>query len=93
METRASKICDHCGEVIVPGKYDDNEDGGYNCHCDTCGKPLLECEACFDGSDDCVECEERRDKEQWCPMCDAPTVNMTPAERSLHGHGCKVGRQ
>jgi hypothetical protein len=87
----AKKICDHCGDVIVPGKYDDFADGGFNTRCDTCGKKLIECHDCFDNSDDCVECEERREKEQWCPMCDMPTVAMTPEERGRHVQAHKDG--
>jgi hypothetical protein len=95
-EKMAKKICDHCGQVIVPGKWDDNEDGGFNVHCDTCGKPLLECVDCWNNSDDCIECEERREAEQWCPMCDLPCVAMTWEEKRRHveAHRAEeVGRQ
>lgn len=91
---KAKPTCNICGDplkkwvVIYGSKFE----ATHHVHCDTCQKPLTVCDVCFDSQDDCNACHERREKEQWCPMCDAPTVNMTPAERALHGHHCKVGR-
>jgi hypothetical protein len=56
----------------------------HDVHCDTCGKPLRLCDDCWNGCDDCNECYERREKEQWCPLCDQVCVNMTPDEKKQH---------
>ena len=94
MTTRPTKptnlTCTRCGEVLTfehdiawgrPGKL---ETLGFFVPCDTCKKPQRLCEYCWNNTDDCNECEERREKEQWCPLCDLVCVNMTPEEKQQH---------
>ena len=75
--------CDRCGDPITPSIGDDNGQG-FQVSCDTCKKPLRLCEDCWDNSDDCPECEDRRDEEQRCVLCDMPLVNMTPEVQQRH---------
>jgi hypothetical protein len=85
-EKMAKKNCDNCGEplqatIII---YGDAHPGTFDVNCDTCGRPLRLCNDCWSNSDDCNECQERREKEQWCPLCDLACVNMTPEEKQQH---------
>jgi len=82
----AKKNCDNCGEplqatIII---YGDAHPGTFDVNCDTCGLPLRLCDDCWNSEDHCNECQERREKEQWCPLCDLACVNMTPEEKQQH---------
>jgi len=85
--------CTKCGGTLDPKKDLDwggsrTTTLGFYCDCDTCQLPQRLCEFCWNTSDDCNECEEQREREQWCPMCDTPCVNLTPEEKKSHGHHC-----
>ena len=56
-------------------------------HCDTCCRPLTECEDCWNDSDDCPECAEKREREVWCPLCDRPLMGMSSEEKQRHYDG------
>jgi hypothetical protein len=77
--------CEHCAGPLVPAKTE-------HVHCDTCGRPMEVCGDCFDNSDDCPECEEKREAEQWCMMCDTPMINMTPVEKRSHADSHRTAR-
>jgi hypothetical protein len=82
--------CTKCGEVLDPvedldwGNKNRPHTIGFFVFCDTCGKPQRLCAYCWNDTDDCNECEESREKEQWCPLCDLVCVNMTPVEKQQH---------
>ena len=82
----AKKNCDICGDPLQPtiaiGGHE--FDATHDVKCDTCGKPLRICDECWDSQDDCNACYERREKEQWCPLCDLVCVAMTPVEKQQH---------
>ena len=69
--------CEHCAEPLVEGETE-------QVRCDTCKRPMTVCDDCWNNSDDCPECEDRREQEQWCVLCDMPLVNMTPEEQQRH---------
>jgi hypothetical protein len=69
--------CEHCAEPLVEGETE-------HVRCDTCKRPMTVCDDCWNNSDDCPECEDRREQEQWCVLCDMPLVNMTPEEQQRH---------
>jgi hypothetical protein len=87
-----TKKCDHCGDPLTD-KDRDNTDGhdtlGFNVHCETCRRPLTLCGDCWDNSDHCPECEEKREREVWCPLCDLPLVNLSSEDRRRHYLGHK----
>ena len=53
--------CDRCGDVLTERDRDDRPAGdntpGFKVNCDTCKKPLILCEDCWNNSDDCNDCE------------------------------------
>jgi hypothetical protein len=90
-EKLAPSTCTKCGEILDPVKDLDCDRPayiGFYVDCDTCGLPQRLCVHCWNNTDDCNECEEQRGREQWCPMCDTPCVNLTPEEKKSHGHHC-----
>jgi hypothetical protein len=81
--------CSKCGDLFTIGDWDWGRKNqpdtlGFFVPCDTCNKPQRLCEECWNNSDDCPECEERREQEQWCVLCDLPLVNLTPEEQQRH---------
>jgi hypothetical protein len=89
--------CDICGALLVATITIGGSEfeATHDIECDTCKKPLLLCDDCWNDEDDCNECYERREKEQWCPLCDLVCMNMTEEEKKRHmqAHRAeKVGR-
>lgn len=74
--------CEHCAEPLVEGETE-------HVRCETCHRPLTLCECCWNDSDDCPECEEEREREMWCPLCDLPLVNLSSDDRRRHYLGHK----
>jgi hypothetical protein len=87
--------CEHCAKALTDSDRD-NTDGhdtlGFHVRCDTCKRPMTVCRDCWDNSDDCPECEEKREAEQWCMMCDTPMINMTPEEKRSHADSHRTAR-
>ena len=89
------KHCEICGDpvvftidgVAVPATIriaGEEFEAMHDVACDTCKKPLRLCDDCWNSCDDCNACAERREKEQWCPLCDLVCMNMTEGEKRGH---------
>jgi len=94
-EPAEKKNCDICGEPVmftvdgvdVPATIriaGEEFEAMHDVDCETCGLPLRLCDDCWNSEDHCNECQERREREQWCPLCDLVCVNMTPEEKQQH---------
>lgn len=85
VKVRRGRACDHCGEVLTEKDRDTRTDTvGFKVRCETCHRPLTLCDDCWNNSDDCPECEEKREREVWCPLCDLPLVNLSSEDRRRH---------
>jgi hypothetical protein len=90
VKVRRAPACDHCGEPLTENDRDGRVNPlGFKVRCETCHRPLTLCEICWNDSDDCPECEQKREREMWCPLCDLPLGNLSSEDRRRHYLGHK----